>query len=696
MPASDSRAWPRQQARLLDFVVESSEDAIFLGAPGGELFFANPAASRLFGYTSAEFLDGGLALIWDEGPLETIVEGADVNGAVVVLDEQKVRRKDGHVMWVRISVAHFDVGGLDRLALVVHSRQREEALLPSQSLSPELLDANTPLMLYVTDANWRILWANNDKAIGSGYSLTELQGQPSPLRRYLGEKEPLVLEAIEGELERTGKWAGDLFSRRRNGEVYPIRANISVIEGFQPGDDNRLVMLADVSTIRETERLLRRVALHDPTTNLPNRTLFEQGVGKALGHASVGSSRLYLLLMDIDKFGMVNEALGYEAADMLLRRFSERLRVAVGDETLLSRHTSDTFALLVPQANSPIDIAALCTRIRDSLREPLEVNDHQFNLSLSIGVSGYPEDGETCDELLRAAKVALRRAKSRGGNSHAHYRRGAEALSRRFVALASPIREGLERNQFRAAFQPIVQSEDGQVVAMEALARWKCSDGTLVSPADFIPVAEGSGAIRDIFQVVLRDTCHHLRRLDETGHPGLSASINLSARQLVDWELPEAVAGTILSEGLDPARIQLEITESVLVAELQQTAQLLTALQREGIKIVIDDFGVGYSSFGYLKHFQVDGIKIDRSFVNGIPGSRKDETLVSMILAMGRELDIPVVAEGVETEAQAEFLRTHQCARLQGFLFAPALSHAEFVKFLETGPATRSAPVEIV
>lgn len=597
-----------------------------------------------------------------------------------------MRDKNGLAKLVAVTCAHFPVGRLERIVLVM----RGKGDLPNYGLKMgKILAEQAPLMVYVTDEHWRILWANSAKALGSGYSTEELVGRQSPLRRYLGEQKPELLERIEEALAGAGQWEGSLYSRRRNGELYPIRARISQVRDLRPGEYSRIVTLIDISSIRETEHLLRRVSLYDPTTALPNRAFFEQEVNRSLGEASPERSRFYLLLIDIDSFALVNQALGYEAADRILKDVGKKLLKSVGFDKLLVRHESDMFALLVCDAQSSTDVSALVSRIQRAFRDPFTLDGNQLNLSLSIGISNYPEDGTSCDELMRKADVAVKRVKKRGGNSYTFYHAGEEVISQRFITMAGPLHQGLHKDEFRAAFQPIVDGRTWEVVAMEALARWLRPDGSIVGPKEFIPVAECSGAIRKIFECVLRHSCHQLLKLDEQGHPGLHASINLSPRQFSDIHLATSIVDVIRGEGLSPDRIYLEVTESMLMDDPWQNARILAELQNTGIKIVIDDFGTGYSSLSYLKHFDVDGIKLDQLFVRDIPRDAKSGKLVSMILAMGREMEIPVVAEGVETHAQADFLCKHRCDRLQGFLIAPPMLAGEFDLFLQSHSTPR-------
>lgn len=683
-PVAGPHAHTSSDSRIFELTVHHLRDAVLLTTSDGKLLFANPAVYPLLGYSPEELIAGGLELVWEHGDIGKLFSTGDQDFAPGY-SQERMRHKDGRFVPVDMHLARLSLDGRQRLLMVVRDVNRDRQCFldpPSQARGEE----GAPVMVYLTDSDWNILWANIDKAVGSGYPIQELLGQHAPLRRYLGEEEPDLLVTIERELERNSQWVGTLHSRRQNGEVYPAQAFIAAIDELNPRQTHRLVMLTDLSAIRVTERLLHQISLYDPITELPNRTLFAHEVSKWLGHANPAVHTLYLLLIDVNKFGLINEARGHETGDRVLRELAIRLRAVVGDQVLVSRNTSDTFALLAKGVKSPMGVAALVEQITEAVREPVTVDGSQFYLSVSIGISSYPEDGESFDELLRASNVALQRAKSRGGNRHAYYQRGAEAISRRYVRLAPLLHEGIGKGELTVAFQPIVETGTWRVVSMEALARWTRPDHTVFKPEDFIPVAEQSGAINEIFDVVLRCACQQLHTLDGAGFPALTSSVNVSPWQCSAPDFAERVLTIIDHEGVDHERIHLEITESLLMEEPEQNAATLAALQEQGLKVIIDDFGTGYSSFGYLKYLPVDGIKLDRIFARDVPGDSTSEKLVSMILAMGRELDIPVVAEGVETAAQARFLWCQGCSRLQGFFISRALFADSFRDFLKNGP----------
>ena len=670
--------------RLGHLLVKHSLDAIFLTAPDGRVFGANPAACELFGYTEAEFIAGGRALISDarDPEVAALIAAREKHGSV--RGEQWMRCKNGRRLRVEVTSAVFEMDGDQRTALIVRDLSQKEHYRYVERIT-EAAAYDLPLAFCVADESWRLLWVNRATEQITGYRQHELLGKPTPLRGYLEEQNPEQLAAIEQCLKDQGKWSGDVFSRRQNGEVYPLHGTITVVDSPLPGQRHLVATLADVSAIRDYERRLRKATLYDPVTGLANRVLFERQARETLAGSDAASETFFLSIVDIDGFRAVNESYGHATADRVLSQVARRLRVQLPERGILARHAGDSFSLLVPGKGGLNGITLAVLQLKEALRAAIHVDGHRLALTASIGISSYPDDGRTPSALLKSAESALRWAKRRGGDGHAFYERGSEGASRRFVELAAPMREGLARGEFTAHYQPIVDSATGDVISMEALARWHQPDGTIVSPAEFIPVAERAGMIDDITEALLRQACQHLRRLDAAGHPGLTTAVNLSARQFRDPQLAQRLLQVVADEQAAPERIALEITESVLMDDPQEKSAILQTLQDRGMHVIIDDFGTGYSSFAYLKHFQVDGIKLDRVFVKDVPGRSKDEGLIRMMLAVGNELDIPVVAEGVETQAQATFLRENGCSRLQGYLIAPPLPCKEFAAFLDRG-----------
>jgi|GEM_PF-3244644 len=678
------------QRRLGEFVLRHGLDAIFLTAPDGRIYMANPAACEMFGYSEAEFLAGGRSLIVDDSDPDTadLIAARERHGQV--RGEHWMYRRDGSRLRAEVASAIFRAEGERRSVIIVRDVSRSRRNEYERRLI-EAAVADAPLIVSIVDPGWRVLWSNAATGRITGYPPEDLVGHPPPLKRHLDKTDPAKMAEIERSLATTGKWSGEATSRRRSGELYRLYGTISSVTDPLGGNGRYVATLADVSALRDYEHRLRRLTLYDPVTGLPNRAFFEQQAGEALADGK-GTNPLFLALVDIDGFRVVNESLGYAAADDVLRQLGERLQALPGEQGMVARHTGDSFALLLSGNGQAPDIHRLCGSILDTVQQPLQSGGERLTLTAGVGVSSYPEHGADVDRLLQTAEAALQDVKDAGGGEWRLYRPGLERRSRQQVQLAAPLKEACDNDEFVAYFQPIVDSTTLETMSMEVLARWHKRDGTIVAPADFIPVAERSGLIGAISETMLRQACRHLRVLDSAGYGPLRFAINLSARQFRDPELADRIIDIVTHERIPPERVMLEITESLIMERPEEKAHMLEQLQERGMHVVIDDFGTGYSSFGYLKHFHVDGIKLDRIFVRDVPGTPKDETLVSMMLAMGRELEIPVVAEGVETRAQARFLHEHGCSRLQGFLVTPPLPAADFRRFLRGADAASDSP----
>lgn len=641
------------------------------------MLIANGTATGIFGYSKEEFYENGLHLLTDgnwadaDKPAFTPIAGA----------EPVIRhccRKDGSKIRVLVSTVSFEDGQAAFFLILVELVEAPD----SAPYDHHLIDAaisEAPLAVCIMDRQWRVLWSNAMMAKVLGYPASAITQRAIPLRSHIDKRYSKKLEQIDQALRLSGRWRGKLVARRTSGKIYPLYGSFVQVRGINEYHNRIIATFTNVARFPEYARKLANMGSRDPVTGLPSRFAFEQAASEVLGRANPARSHWSLMLLDIDGFRAVNETLGYESADLVLRHLAARLRRLTPKESILSRLPGN-FALLT--TGGAEEAALLADSIRRVLAKPIERDGNQFSLTASMGISCYPEDGNTLGALLKCAESALHQAKSFSGDNYAFYQKGQEEKSQRFLRLASPMREALARGEFVAYFQPIVHAGTRKIVAMETLARWHREDGTIVSPNDFIPVAERSGLIGDLSETMLRQACQYLNTIWQQQGLRLCASINLSPRQFREKDLPSRLLQVMNEEPIDPRQIYLEITENVLMEGPEEKSRMLAGLREEGVRIVIDDFGTGYSSFAYLKHFAVDGIKLDRLFVNGIPGEDKDERLVAMMLAIGRELNIPVVAEGVESQDQADFLVSRGCRRLQGFFFSRPVPAAEFTKLL--------------
>ena len=392
------------------------------------------------------------------------------------------------------------------------------------------------------------------------------------------------------------------------------------------------------------------------------------------------------MFVDLDRFKTINDSLGHEAGDTLLKEVARRLQSTLRASDVVARQGGDEFTVLIPSSNDPAVLQLLAEKLLASIALPLDVQGHEIRMTASIGISMFPRDGTDEPTLLKHADIAMYQAKDDGKNTFAFY---AEELDRHSVerlVFESSLRQALEQRQFEVHYQPKVDGRDGRITGVEALLRWHHPELGLVSPAKFIPVAEETGLIVPIGRWVLETACAQQVAWRRAGHPALRMAVNVSARQLDDDGLLADVERTIRATGIDAAHLEIEITESMLMRDVVKAGKVLAAFKALGVRLSVDDFGTGYSSLSTLKRFPVDAIKVDRSFVRDLPSGTGDQAMAEAIIAMGRGLGMTVVAEGVETGDQVDFLRARGCDEMQGFFYSKAVSASQLQELLKASP----------
>jgi diguanylate cyclase (GGDEF)-like protein len=434
---------------------------------------------------------------------------------------------------------------------------------------------------------------------------------------------------------------------------------------------------------RKVSDQLRHIAFHDDLTSLPNRLMFNQRVEQALSRHRRAGTQLAILLMDLDRFKVINDSLGHEIGDVLLRQVAERLQAQSRHSDTVARMGGDEFVVLIENPQSPGDISGCAHRLVDRMSAPYLLNDKEYHVTLSIGISVFPSDGSDAQSLLKAADVAMYRAKETGRNNYQFYLPSMNVHTLERLELESDLSHALERDELLLHYQPIVDNSSGLITGVEALLRWNHPQRGLIPPLDFIPLAEETGLIVQIGEWVLATACTRGKAWQEQGSAQLSIGVNLSARQVADPMLLSELERIIHESGLDPSSLELEITESVVMAKGERAADVLHKLKTVGVQIAIDDFGTGYSSLAYLKRFPIDTLKVDRSFIRDIPTDSGDMKITRAIIAMAHGLRLKVVAEGVETAEQLAFLQNERCDAVQGYLLYRPLAEQEVAGVLE-------------
>lgn len=459
-------------------------------------------------------------------------------------------------------------------------------------------------------------------------------------------------------------------------------SHLPVLFGAALHEEEIACFVVDLSQNKQTQEKLNHLAYHDALTDLPNQVLFKDRLKQAIALSHRNDQMQAVMLLNIDRFKTINDSLGYTAGDRLLQSVAQRLTSCIRESDTVARFGGDEFAILITQIPRAQDAANVARAIKNSLDQAFLFDDQEIFVSSSIGISLYPNDGRDTAGLLKTAGVALDRAKSEGGNSYQFYTAGGTTRALRQLVLESNLRSGVERSEFFVHYQPQVAIKDFHLVGMEALVRWQHPSLGLLYPGEFITLAEESGIIISLGDWILRTACAQNKAWQDAGLTPMRLSVNFSARQFQQPTFISDINQILKDTNLDPRWLELELTESSIMKDPEEAIEKLHELKLMGIKVAIDDFGTGYSSLNYLKRFPIDTLKIDKSFVSDVCKDPHDTSIVRAIIQLGHALDLTVIAEGVETKEQLQYLSALECDVVQGFLFSKGLSTRAFEELL--------------
>jgi diguanylate cyclase (GGDEF)-like protein len=449
---------------------------------------------------------------------------------------------------------------------------------------------------------------------------------------------------------------------------------------------NVLTTSLDITERKRAEQHLSHLAHHDTLTDLPNRTFLRDRLRRQIARTRRGDRIFALHLLDLDRFKSINDVHGHELGDQLLKAVAERLTSTVGDTEMVARLGGDEFAILQTDVKRADDVTDLAGWIIDILGEPFVLGGHTINTGTSIGITVHPTDGSDADALLKNADLAMYRAKSEGRNTWRMFAADMNAIAREAVVLESDLRKALARKEFQLHYQPQIDIRTGEIVGAEALLRWKRESG-LVGPAEFLPQAEDNGLIVPINEWVLHEACTQAVAWERMGLPPLRIAVNLSPVQFAKQDVARHVMEVLEATGLEPSRLELELTENIVIQNNKSTSDNLRRLQELGVSFSIDDFGTGYSSLAYVKNFPVNRLKIDQGFIRNLENDLNDAAIVRAIVSLGHSLNLDVIAEGVERAEQLEILRKEGCDEVQGYLFSRPLPVKDFVQLFRRAPS---------
>jgi len=669
-------------------LVESTDVIPWSAAPDTFRFtYVGPQAVKLLGYALEQWYEDGFWLArmhpddrdWALRKAKTaLAQNRDTEL------EYRMLTADGRTVWLRdsFSVIQDEAGQVGQVSLQgflfdITTRKRAEEQL---RLAGEVFQSSGEAIV-ITDGDMRILSVNPAFTTVSGYSADEALGQtPYGLSRGIRSQERD--REIWTRVWEQGYWQGEVWDRRRNGDVYPKWLSVSVVRDSNGRPVNYIEIFSDISERKEREERVRHLAHHDFLTDLPNRVLLNDRITQAISMAERNRTQAAVMFLDLDRFKNVNDSLGHSVGDKLLQEVARRLRGSMRSSDTVSRQGGDEFVILIPDMADAADVARAAQKVLDAVAQPYSIDGHELATTPSIGISVYPNDGRDVETLLKNADAAMYHAKESGRNNYQFFTPDMNTRALERLSLERSLRRAIDRAELRLHYQPQYDVRTRQIVGVEALIRWEHPDFGLLPPGRFIRFAEETGLILSMGEWVLREACRQNRAWQAQGLPPVRVAVNISAVQFRNTTLSHTVDSALKEAGLDSRWLVLEVTESVIMQDVERVTDSLEQLKALGLELAIDDFGIGYSSLSYLKRFPIDRLKIDQSFVRDITSDKDDAAITSAIIGLTRNLGLRTIAEGVETREQLEFLQLHGCDEAQGFLFSKPLPPEECTAIL--------------
>lgn len=665
-------------------LLEAAGEGIFGLDNEDRITFINPAGEQLLGFEPGELL--GRPLTGDSSGKPSLC-GTDSaltlkgrgDGTMGTAGETLLRRADGSTFEAEFTRSPLISDGVKRGAVVVFSDISERKLAEKYLMLAENVFKHITEGVVVADQTGRILRVNRAMCQMVGYDASELIGTKRP-PYYSGEHAPVFYQQLWDALRTDGMWEGEIWNRRRSGELFPTWQTIVAIKDAGKRIKQVVAVTRDITEQRRSEQRIHRLAYFDNLTGLPNRELFFDRFTHAIQRANRQGGGITLLFLDLDRFKNVNDGLGHPIGDQLLKAVGTRLQGLVRSEDTVARLGGDEFTVLLESIAEQEAVERVASKLIAALSQPFDIDDHRLHIGTSVGISRYPKDGDDAATLVKNADAAMYRAKAAGRNNFQFYAADMSSISNEKVAMEERMHRAVKNEEFVLHYQPQFDRHS-RVIGVEALVRWQDPVLGLVPPGRFIPLAEENGLIVTIGEWVLRTACRQMQQWREQGAPEMRMSVNLAGPQITRGNIVATVSNVLTETGLDPKYLELEVTETFVMDHATQAVNILAQLRELGVRIAIDDFGTGHSSLATLKRLPSDTLKIDRAFVRDIPDDLNDMAIARAILAMGKQLNLDIVAEGVETDAQKVFLSDEGCNYFQGFLFSRPLP-AETVALL--------------
>jgi diguanylate cyclase (GGDEF)-like protein/PAS domain S-box-containing protein len=672
-----------KQLKLQSAALEAAAHAIVITDHEGKIVWLNQAFTTLTGYSKQEVLGKNPRLLSSGEQSETYYANlwSTISLGKVWQGELVNKRKDGTTYTEEMTITPViqDVGDATHTHFVaikqdVTERKRLEEMLQNNENKYRVLFEDS------ADANWLMdekgfLDCNSAALQMFGYSAGTEMMHPadiSPLNQPDGTPSRVAADQKMASAFRNGRERFEWMHQRKNGNTFPAEVCLTALT--LSGRPTLLATVRDITDRKAAEGRVQYLAYYDALTGLPNRTLLQDRLAKALAGARRRKDKVALLFLDIDRFKDINDSLGHSVGDLFLKQVAERLKTWGRERDTVARLGGDEFLIMVTEVKDATDAAVAAERLMDAMTAEFVIQGHPFSINCSLGISVFPEHGADSETLIKNADAAMYSAKENGRNNFQFFTEEMNARVVERLTLENSLRLALEKEQLFMVYQPQMDIATGRITGMEALLRWQHPDLGLVPPDKFIRIAENSGLIVPIGEWVLRTACRQARNWQDEGLPAVSVAVNVSAVQFRQDGFCKLIRKVLSETGLAAQYLELELTESLLLANAEVMLSVVQELKAMGLTVAIDDFGTGYSSFSYLRQFRVNKFKIDRSFIRDVAVNPDDAAITAAIIGMAKSLRLKVIAEGVENEAQMSFLRKHQCDEIQGYYFSKPLS----------------------
>ena len=683
------------ELRKLSQALEQSPVSVVITDLNGNIEYINPKAEETSGYTKEEVIGANPRIFLSDYHSDSDYQhmwqalhaGEEWQGIF------RNKHKNGTLYWesATISSLRNDANEITHYVAVKDDISAKKQAEDELRMNAAVFETTREGIL-ITDAKSRIISVNPAFTRITGYPLEEVRGKTPNLLRSDRQTDEFYA-AMWTSLNQHSQWSGEIWNKRKDQSVYPQWLSVSAIKNAQGKVQQYVAVFSDITQRKQQEHKIRQQANFDALTGLPNRTMLKGELQNTVFNASNNQHCCALLFVDLDRFKAVNDTMGHAVGDTLLQQVAKRLRHEIRDQDIIARFGGDEFVVILQTLHSTEHASATSQRLIDCLREPFDLQEREIYIGASIGISLYPEDSTNADTMLRHADMAMYKAKERGRNQYQFFNAEMRDQVRNRTELEQALRLALQNDEFELYYQPIINTRNGKVEAVESLVRWSHPERGIISPADFIPMAEETGLIQPLGLWVFEHACQQMQAWRELGLTELSVAINISSSQRHLGFNAAAAQALITKTGVNPNKLIIEITESMFLDGSEEAITWLNELKSLGVMLAIDDFGTGYSSLSYLKRFPIDKLKIDRAFVSDLPDDEDDASLVKAIIAMSHSMGLTLVAEGVENYEQLEYLKGLECDLIQGYLYSkpvPADQLPEVIRTLE-GPAREHA-----